>query len=66
MQQKTTRQTEEAKRVGLEINTTKTKVMEISGRYDEIIHIDNREIDDVDKFVYLGARVSKTLVVCRS
>ena len=66
MQQTTTRMSEEARRVGLKISTTKTKVMKINARHDEIIHIDIKEIEDMDKLVCLGARVSKKVVACRT
>ena len=59
MQNKTTRMDTEAKRVGLKINTQKTKTMRINAINQEHIHIGEQDIDEVDQFTYLGATVCK-------
>ena len=59
MQSKTTYMNEEAKRVGLRINTQKTKTMRIHARNQEKIQINGRDIEEVDQFTYLGATVCK-------
>ena len=58
LQDKTTKLKEESERVGLKINAKETKVMRLNARNREKITIDNHEIEDVDKFIYLGATVS--------
>ena len=59
IQDKTTRLEEEARRVGLKINEEKTKTMRINARNQENIIINGQDIEDVDEFVYLGAKVCK-------
>ena len=58
MQQKTSRMCDAGKRIGLKINTLKTKVMKMNDANNHKIKIDNEEIEEVDKFTYLGAIVS--------
>ena len=57
IQEKTTRLDEEARRVGLKINKEKTKVIRINKRNQEKIMINGQDIEDVDEFMYLGAKV---------
>ena len=59
IQDKTTRLDEEARRVGLKINGEKTKTMRINARNQENIIINGQDIEDVEEFVYLGAKVCK-------
>ena len=59
IQEKTTRLDEEARRVGLKINKEKTKVIRINKRNQEKIMINGQDIEDVDEFMYLGAKVCK-------
>ena len=59
IQDKTTRLDEEARRVGLRINKEKTKAMRINARNQEKITINGQDIEDVDEFVYLRAKVCK-------
>lgn len=59
IQDKTTRLNEEARRVGLKIDKEKTKAMRINARNQEKIIINGQDIEDVDEFVYLGAKVCK-------
>lgn len=59
IQDKTTRLNEEARRVGLKIDKEKTKAMRINARNREKIIINGQDIEDVDEFVYLGAKVCK-------
>ena len=50
---------EEVRRVGLKINTEKTKVMRINVKNQELIMIDGQGVAEVDEFTYLGATVCK-------
>ena len=59
IQDKTTRLDEETRRVGLKINNEKTKAMRINARNQEKIITNGQDIEDVDQFVYLGAKVCK-------
>ena len=59
MQDKTRRMEEEAKRVGLKINTAKTKNMRINARNQEKIKINGQDIEETEEFTYLGATVCK-------
>ena len=45
--------------MGLKINKEKTKTMRINARNQEKIIINGQDIEDVDDFVYLGAKVCK-------
>ena len=57
---KTDRLCRVAQQVGLKVNSQKTKVMRINSRTDDRIYIDGEEVEDVDKFVYLGATLTKS------
>ena len=59
IQNKTTQMDEEARRVGLRINTQKTKTMRINARNQERIQINGQDIEEVEQFTYLGATVCK-------
>jgi len=50
---------EEARQVGLKVSTEKAKVMRINARKQEKIVVNEIDIDDLDKFTYLGAKVCK-------
>ena len=50
---------EEGRRVGLKINTEKTKVMRIKAKNQELIMIDGQGVAEEDEFTYLGATVCK-------
>ena len=43
---------------GLKINITKTKVMRFNAASEEKVIVNGEELEDVDSFVYLGAKVS--------
>ena len=58
MQEKTWRLQEFAKRTGLEINIEKTKAMKINVKQSAPITLDNRPIEEVQKFTYLGSCIS--------
>lgn len=47
------------KGMGLKISTKKTKRMRINAKNNSAIVADGKEIEDVDGFDYLGARVTK-------
>lgn len=56
---KTIRLEEEAKQVGLKINTGKTKTLRMNAGNQEKIEINDQEIEAVDQFTYLGAPLCK-------
>ena len=58
-QEKLSRMAEEAKKTGLNINIGKTEVMRINNRQQDPIQLQQDNIKEVDKFVYLGSVVSK-------
>ena len=58
-QEKLCRVAEEAKKTGLQINIGKTEVMRINNRQEDPVKLDQKDIKEVDKFVYLGSVVSK-------
>ena len=47
-----------SKGTGLKINITKTKVMRFNAASEEKVIVNGEELEDVDSFVYLGAKVS--------
>lgn len=51
---------ETAKRTGLYINTAKTKAMRIQQNQMDPILVNNQQIENVDKFTYLGSVMSTT------
>ena len=59
MQHKGTRMDEAAKRVGLRINKTKTKVLRINARNKTKLTIDGQGIEELDEFTYLRAKICK-------
>ena len=50
---------EEASKVGLKVNTRKTEVMKMRSSGTQRIKIDNTDINEVDKFTYLGCEISR-------
>ena len=46
------------RQVGLNINTDKTKLMKINARSDQQVTIDNKNIEEVQEFVYLGSKIT--------
>ena len=59
MQQKTNALAEEARKVGLLINTAKTKVMCINTVLTSPITIGDVQLENIDEFTYLGSIISK-------
>ena len=59
LQDKTTKLEDDARRVGLKVNTERTKTMRISARNQDKIVVNEIDIEDVDEFAYLGAKVCK-------
>ena len=49
-----------ATQMGLKINAGKTKVMWLNANNSQAITINEKDVDDVEDFIYLGATVSKT------
>ena len=60
IQLKTDRLYRVAQRVGLKVNSQKAKVMRINSRNDDRIYINGEEVEDINKFVYLGAPLTKS------
>ena len=56
---KTDKLAHEAERVGLKVNVDKCKLLRINSRNNDVVEVNGQEIEDVDRFVYLGATVSK-------
>ena len=59
MQDKLNKLDQEARRVGLKINTEKTKMMKINPHNQGKIAVAGHDIEDVEQFTYLGAVVCK-------
>ena len=59
IEDKTSRLVEEAARVGLKINTKKSKVMRRNARNDQRIKVNDEHVDDVEEFLYLDALLDK-------
>ena len=60
IQRKVEKLDQKGKQVGLKINVAKTKTMRYNAVNNEPVMIGDKGIEEVDKFVYLGATVSKT------
>ena len=58
LQLKNERLSNASKGTGLKINITKTKVMRFNAASEEEVIVNGEELEDVDSFVYLGAKVS--------
>ena len=59
VQLKTNRLVESAERTGLRVNVGKCKVMRVNARNNEAITVNGLALEDVEKFNYLEATVSK-------
>ena len=59
VQLKTDRLVENAERTGLRVNVGKCKVMRVNARNNEAITVNGLALEDVEKFIYLGATVCK-------
>ena len=59
MQTKTRQLNQFAARTGLRINKKKTQVLRINSKCENIILIDDQELKEVDKYIYLGVNASK-------
>ena len=60
IQQKTTKLEEEAAKLGLIINSDKTKSMRINARNPDPVTVSGAQVEDVEKFTYLGCIVTRT------
>ena len=58
-QEKLSRLAEEAEKTGLNINIKKTEVMRINNKKQDPITLHDEDLNEVEKFVYLGSVVSK-------
>ncbi|RUS79985.1 hypothetical protein EGW08_012250 [Elysia chlorotica] len=58
-EEKLYRVSEEARKTGLQINIRKTEAIRINNRQADPLKLDQENIKEVDKFVYLGSVVSK-------
>ena len=59
MKDKTQALEEQSAKVGLKTNATKTKLMRVGTKQDDVVMIAGEQIEEVDKFRYLGNIVSK-------
>jgi len=59
MHLKTNRLVENVERIDLRVNAGKCKVMRVNARNNEAITVNGLVLEDVEKFIYLGARVCK-------
>ena len=59
IQTKTDKLAHEAEMVGLKFNVDKCKLLRINSRNNDVVEVNGRGIEDVDRFVYLGPTVSK-------
>ena len=59
MQLKTNRLVDNAERTDLQVNVGKCKVMQINARNNEATTVNGLALEDVEKFIYLGATVCK-------
>ena len=60
MQEKVDSLREASKRVGLKINSQKTKVLRTNHKQEAPITIEGAAVEDVKEFVYLGSKISHT------
>ena len=56
---KTDKLAHKAERRGLKVNVDKCKLLRINSRNNDAVEVNVQRIEDVDRFVYLGATVSK-------
>ncbi len=59
MQAKATKMNAFASKTGLKINKKKTEVLRINSKCNNRIQIDDQQLNEVEKYTYLGANVSK-------
>jgi hypothetical protein len=59
MQTKAAKLNKYATKTGLKINKKKSEVLRINSKCNSKIMIENQELNDVDKYTYLGANVNK-------
>jgi hypothetical protein len=58
MQEKTSKIAENSAKVGLHLNVAKTKVMKLNAKSNNPIKVGNEDIEEVEKFTYLGSIVT--------
>ena len=58
IQQKVRSLSTNSRATGLKINSEKTKLLRLNTANNETIQVDDRDIDDVESFLYLGAHVN--------
>ena len=58
MQEKTNRLNETAQKLGLKANTSKTKLMKMNHKSNDPVTINNRDIDEVSEFTYMGSKIA--------
>ena len=59
MKNKTLALKEQGAKVGLKINAAKTKLMRICTKRGDGVSIEGEQVEEVDKFTYLGSIVGK-------
>jgi hypothetical protein len=58
--EKTTRLSRKAKGAGLKISVKTTKIMRIGTQDEQKIVLEGKELKDLEEFVYLGSKISKS------
>ena len=58
MQTKSEKLEKESERIGLKINIEKTKIMKLNPKNKDPIILRGQEVEEVNKFVYLGATIT--------
>lgn len=60
IQEKTTKLHETSRSLGLNINLKKTKIMRINAQNNNSVQVNREQLEDVEKFIYLGSIVTTT------
>ena len=58
MQEKIDGLAETAQKLGLKVNTSKTKLMKMNHKSNDPVTINNSDIDDVNEFTYQGSKIA--------
>ena len=58
MQEKTDRLIETAQKLGLKVNTSKTKLMKMNHKSNDPVTINNSDVDEVNEFTNLGSKIA--------
>ncbi len=59
MQRKTDKIADTSKKIGLNINIPKTKILRVNATFQQAIHIGETNLEDVSSFEYLGSKIDE-------